>query len=217
MKPRRGQYPMDEARQGPAEIVNLSRCPDPAPVVRLAAGLLRDGELVAVPTETVYGLLANADLPAALERLSRAKGRPENRPYTCLVADVAALEAEQAELSPAAQRLIARFWPGPLTLVLRVGQGWRGFRLPDHPTAREIVRAAGCRVAAPSANRSGSAEPTTAQDVVRELGDRIRLILDGGPCRIGRPSTVVRVSEDICEILREGAIRRDQIEKAVTR
>lgn len=214
MKPRRGQYPMAEARQGAAEIVNLSRCPGPAPAVRLAAGLLRDGELVAVPTETVYGLLANADLPAALEGLSRAKGRPVNRPYTCLIADVAALAVEPVEVSPAAQRLIGRFWPGPLTVVLRVGEGWRGFRLPDHPLAREIVRAAGCRVAAPSANRSGSAEPITAQDVVRELGDRIRLILDGGPCRMAKPSTVVRVSGDKVEILRVGAIPQEEIEKA---
>jgi len=215
MKPRRGQCPMDKAREGPAEIVNLRRCPDSAPVVRLAAGLLREGELVAVPTETVYGLLANADLAAALERLSRVKGRPENRPYAFLIADVAALAAEQAEVSPAAQRLIGRFWPGPLTVVLRVGEGWRGFRLPDHPLAREIVRAAGCRVAAPSANRSGSAEPITPQDVVRELGDRIRLILDGGPCRMAKPSTVVRVSGDKIEILREGAITQEDIEKAV--
>lgn len=171
-----------------------------------AAALVRQGQIVAVPTETVYGLLANADMPEAVELLHRVKGRREGRPYTYLIADITVLEADGAEVSAAAERLIQRFWPGPLTLVLPVGEGWRGYRLPDHDFARQIIRAARCRVFAPSANKSGSAEPTTAQDVMRELGEEIPLILDGGPCRIGRFSTVVRVRGEVVEILREGAI-----------
>jgi L-threonylcarbamoyladenylate synthase len=195
-----------------AEIVELRRHPDAGQVVERAARLLRSGKLVAVPTETVYGVLANADLPQAVERLSRAKGRAEDRPYTHLIAEVAVLTAERAEIPPAARRLIERFWPGPLTLVLRVGDGWRGFRLPDHEIARQVVRRAGCRVAAPSANRSGAAEPTSAADVIRQLGDQIDLILDGGSCRIGKPSTVVRVDGERLDLLREGAIPREDIE-----
>ena len=214
MKPERRPCPPNAAPEGKAEIIVLRQHPDIEAVVRRAARLLREGWLVAVPTETVYGLLANADLPEAVERLGRAKGRPENRPYTYLIADAAVLETEGAEVPPAARRLVGLFWPGPLTVVLRVGEGWRGFRMPDHEIARRVVGAAGCRVFAPSANLSGSAEPTTAQDVLRDLGDRIRLVLDGGPCRIGRPSTVVRIDGERCEVLREGAILREDIEKA---
>jgi L-threonylcarbamoyladenylate synthase len=197
-----------------AEILDLSKQADTGRVVRLAAELLRAGKLVAAPTETVYGLLANADLPEAVERLSRVKGRADDRPYTHLIPDVAILEADRTKVPPRARRLISRFWPGPLTLVLRTEGGWRGYRLPDHALVREILRTAGCRVVAPSANRSGSKEPLTAQDVARELGSEIELILDGGPCRIGRPSTVVRVDKGRCEVLREGAIGSEEIERA---
>jgi L-threonylcarbamoyladenylate synthase len=215
MKPRNPQRAGDTCLARSAEIINLREHPNPEQVVGQAARLLRQGKLVAVPTETVYGLLANADMPEAVERLSRVKGRAENRPYTYLIADAAVLAAEGAEISPIARRLIGLFWPGPLTVVLRVGDDWRGFRLPDHPLVRKIVRAAGCRVVAPSANRSGAAEPTTASDVQREIGERIDLILDDGPCRIGKPSTVVRVQGDRLEVLREGAIAGKEIEKAV--
>ena len=214
MEPTGPQRPTGRDAGRGAEIIDLRQHPDAESVVRLAAGLLRGGDLVAVPTETVYGLLANADLRASVDRLSRVKGRAENRPYTYLIANAAVLEAERAAVSPTARRLIELFWPGPLTVVLRVGQGWRGFRLPDHRLAREIVRSAGCRIVAPSANRSGSAEPTTVQDVLREVGAEIRLVLDGGPCRIGKPSTVIRIDGDRCEVLREGAIPREEIEKA---
>ena len=213
MRPSSQQRPASASPGQMAEILDLTRQPDTERVVRHAARLVREGKLVAAPTETVYGLLANADLPAAVERLGRVKGRAEDRPYTYLISDAAVPEAEGAEVSPTARRLIERFWPGPLTVVLRVGDGWRGFRMPDHALCREIVRAAGCRVAAPSANRSGSAEPTTAQDVVREVGALIELILDGGPCRIGRPSTVVRIDGHRREVLREGAIARAEVER----
>ncbi len=196
-----------------AEIIDVREHPDTAAVVGLAGTLLREGELVAVPTETVYGLLANADLPQAVERLNRAKGRPADRPYTYLIPDVSAVEADRADVTLFARKLIARYWPGPLTLVLRVNDLWRGYRLPDHDLVRRILRAAGCRVFAPSANLSGSPEPLTAQDVQRQLGDRIRLILDAGPVPIGRPSTVVKVHPDRCEILREGAVSRTEIDK----
>lgn len=181
-----------------------------------AAEALREGELVAFPTETVYGLAANADRPDALERLQEAKGRPKGKPFTFLVAEATEVERQVGKPPPAARALMGAFWPGPLTLVLRgKGEETVGFRVPDETIALDLIRAAGVRLVAPSANRSGSAEPQTAEDVERELGGRIALILDGGRVRLGVPSTVVFVDDRSHRVLRAGAIGTERIQQVL--
>ena len=182
------------------------RAVDPAVIARAVACLLDDG-LVAFPTETVYGLGARADHPSALARLVAAKGRAPEKPCAVLVADAAAAWSMAAALSPLAERLMQRCWPGPLTLVVPARDGGTiGLRCPAHPVAQALVRAAGVPIAAPSANRSGAAEPRTAADVLAALDGTVELLLDGGPTREGRPSTVVRVDGERLDIVRKGAI-----------
>ncbi len=176
---------------------------DPAAVAE-AAALLRTGELVAFPTETVYGLGANALDATAVARIFAAKERPSFDPLIVHLADAAELAAhvEPADAAdPRVIRLAARFWPGPLTLVLGkqdhipgiVTAGLRtvGIRVPDHPVALALIRAAGVPLAAPSANRFGRVSPTRASHVARGLRGRVGLVLDGGPCRVGVESTVI--------------------------
>ena len=200
---------------------------DPAAIAE-AAALLRAGELVAFPTETVYGLGADALDPAAVARIFAAKERPSFDPLIVHLAD--ALEvgdhAEAADASdPRVARLAARFWPGPLTLVLRkrdhipgivtAGLPTVGLRVPDHPVARALIRAAGVPVAAPSANRFGRVSPTRASHVVRGLGPRVRLVLDGGPCRVGVESTVILLAEGRAALLRPGGVPAEAIETEI--
>ncbi len=180
-----------------------------------AAALLRAGELVAFPTETVYGLGASALDADAARRIYEAKGRPSDNPLIVHIADPA--EADAVAYVPYAyRRLAARFMPGPLTVIMPkracIPDGVTGgldtvaVRCPSHPAARRLIETAELPIAAPSANRSGSPSPTTAQHVLRDLGGRIRMILDGGPCEIGLESTVIRLTESGCEILRPGAV-----------
>jgi L-threonylcarbamoyladenylate synthase len=180
-----------------------------------AAALIRGGQLVAFPTETVYGLGADALNPEAVARIFEAKGRPRFDP---LIVHVASLEQarEVAEFSPRELELASAFWPGPLTLVLprrpsipdivTAGLDTVGVRMPAHPLALELIRAAGRPIAAPSANRFGCVSPTTADAVAEQLGGRVSLVLDGGPCVVGLESTVVLVLRDALEVLRPGAV-----------
>ena len=179
-----------------------------------AARLLRQGRLVAFPTETVYGLGADATDERAVAAVFAAKGRPADNPLILHVADArAALEV--AVWNDQARALARRFWPGPLTLVLlaapgvgaavRAGRATVAIRCPDHGLARAFLAAAGRPVAAPSANRSGRPSATTAAAVLEELGDRIDAILDGGRCRFGVESTVVDASGAVLRLLRLGA------------
>lgn len=193
----------------------------PRNLARLAR-VLRDGELVAVPTETVYGLAAHALDPAACRRIYRAKGRPSTDPlivHVLAAADVAAL----AILNPAAASLAAAFWPGPLTLVLNkrpvvpaivsAGLPSVAVRVPSHRLFRRLLRLTGLPLAAPSANPFGYVSPTTAEHVRAGLGTRIRHILDGGPCPVGLESTIVDVRDPSHpRLLRPGAISRRQLE-----
>jgi len=195
--------------------------PDPA-VLAEAAALLRRGELVAFPTETVYGLGANALDATAVDRLYRAKGRPGWNPLIVHVADAAAARALVSEWPEAAARLAERWWPGPLTLVLpkrpvvpdnvTAGLPTVALRVPRHPVALALLRAAGVPVAAPSANRSGQVSPTTAAHVVRSLGDRVPLVLDAGPTEVGIESTVVDLSGSRPRVLRPGGVSRADLE-----
>lgn len=197
---------------------------DPA-AIAAAAAALRAGGLVAFPTETVYGLGANARDPAAVARIFAAKGRPATNPLIVHVADAAAARELVSVWSPVAEALAARFWPGPLTLVLPKGPSLPdlvtaggptvGIRIPAHPAARALLRAAGVPVAAPSANRSTEVSPTTAAHVAASLGEAVDLILDGGPTTVGLESTVLDVSVSPPQILRPGMVTRAMLEEVV--
>ncbi|WP_123686544.1 L-threonylcarbamoyladenylate synthase [Amycolatopsis thermoflava] len=192
-----------------------------------AAGLLRAGRLVALPTETVYGLGANAEDAAAVTRVFQAKGRPPSHPLIVHIGG-AELLGEWVEEVPATARLLAEhFWPGPLTLVLRRaprvpleatgGLETVAVRVPGHPVALALLAAFGGGVVAPSANRFGSVSPTTAEHVRAELGDVVDFVLDGGPCGVGVESTIVDVTGDTPSVLRPGGVTREDLEAVLGR
>lgn len=195
----------------------------PAPRTLDEAGrLLAEGALVAFPTETVYGLGADATCDRAVAAVFEAKGRPRFNPLIIHVAEAAAAEA-LVVVDERARRLVARFWPGPLTLVLprrpdspvsllaSAGLDSLAVRLPDHPVARALITAAGRPLAAPSANRSGAVSPTTAAHVAESLGRRVAMILDGGPCRVGVESTVLDLCGDRPRLLRPGGVAAEDL------
>ena len=197
-------------------------CPaDPAGIGR-AAELLRAGGLVAVPTETVYGLAARADRDEAVAAIYRAKGRPDFNPLIVHVPDLSAAR-RLADFPPPAETLAAAFWPGPLTLVLPLragaaiapavtaGLGTVALRCPAHPVMRQVLDAAGVPLAAPSANRSGGVSPTAPAHVVASLGPAVDLVLDGGASAQGIESTIVAVRPDGWALLRPGPVTADQI------
>ncbi|MBA2673065.1 L-threonylcarbamoyladenylate synthase [Ramlibacter sp.] len=188
---------------------------------------LRDGELVAMPTETVYGLAADATSPDAVTKIFSAKGRPSNHPLIVHVADAQGVGTFAASVPPVAERLMRAFWPGPLTLILprrpEVGasvageQDTIGVRCPAHPVALALLRACAeagiAGLAAPSANRFGRVSPTTAAHVQAEFGDGL-LVLDGGACAIGIESSIVDCSRAVPVLLRPGMLSREQLEAA---
>lgn len=195
--------------------------PSPEAVAR-AAEILRAGGLVALPTETVYGLAADARSGEAVARIYEAKGRPRFNPLIAHVADRAAAE-RVAVFTPLAARLADAFWPGPLTLVLEkrpgaisdlatAGLDSVGVRVPAHPVARAVLDAFGGPLAAPSANRSGAVSPTTAAHVADGLGDRVEFILDGGPCTVGLESAIVDARDARGVLLRPGGLSRENLE-----
>ncbi len=199
---------------------------DPAAIAR-AATLLRAGQLVAFPTETVYGLAANALEAAAVARIFAAKGRPATNPVIVHVADLASAKSLVSAWPPLATRLAGRFWPGPLTLVLpkasivpdivTAGGQTVALRIPSHPAALALLRACGLPLAAPSANRSTELSPTLAEHVQQSLADRIALILDGGPTSGGLESTVLDVTTDPPTLLRPGLVTIAEIEAVIGR
>lgn len=192
-----------------------------------AAARLRAGQLVAFPTETVYGLGANALNPAAVEAIFKAKGRPASNPVIVHVADFATARMLSADWTPLAETLAKQFWPGPLTLVVQAapnvpsivmaGGTTVGIRIPDHAGARALIQAAGCPIAAPSANRSEAISPTAARHVAASLGEWVDdlLILDGGECGVGIESTVVDATGESAVILRPGDIAHADISAVV--
>ena len=196
-------------------------CPVTTDVAR-AAAVLRAGGLVALPTETVYGLGANALDPRAVARIFAAKRRPAFDPLIVHVATLDDWSRVASAMPPQALALARRFWPGPLTLVLpklpaipdivTSGLPTVGVRVPDHALMRAVLERAGCPVAAPSANRFGRLSPTRAAHVVEQLGDDIDLVLDGGPCAVGVESTIVRPDADGVTVLRLGGLPVEQIE-----
>jgi L-threonylcarbamoyladenylate synthase len=193
--------------------------------IRAAADALRRGDLVAFPTETVYGLGADALNPIAVARIFEAKGRPRFDPIIVHLARAADVARFAGPLSGLASRLAARFSPGPLTLVLQkrpaipdivtAGLDTVALRVPDHPVALALLREFDGPIAAPSANPFGTVSPTTAQHVVEGLGDALDLVLDGGPCRVGIESTVVAFEEGKPVVLRPGGIPTEDLESVV--
>ncbi len=200
--------------------------PDPVRIEQ-AAALLNAGQLVAFPTETVYGLGADAANPAAIARIFTAKGRPASHPLIVHLSGLAAAREWTAFMPEAALRLAEAFWPGPLTLVLPKashvlaavtgGQASVALRAPAHPVARALLAAFGRGIAAPSANRYGRISPTRAADVHEELGDRVALVLDGGDCEVGLESTIVACLDGRVTLLRPGAVSRSQVADIVGR
>lgn len=177
-----------------------------------AEAALSDGLIVAFPTETVYGLGVRHGDEAARLRLGTIKGRPSKKPFQVLLSDVERLEALCDPIPGAARRLAAAFWPGPLTLVVTDREGeWTGFRVPDHSVPRALARRMGGELVATSANRSGRPPALDAESVVREFGEEIAVVMDGGPVSLGRDSSVVRVSRTHWTLLREGAIAHKEI------
>ncbi len=186
-----------------------------------AAQILKNGGLVAIPTETVYGLGANGLDEAAVAKIFAAKGRPQDNPLILHVADGRDMEKFCHSIPESAYKLTEKFWPGPLTLVLpakdtvplstRAGLPTVAVRCPDNAITREIIRLSGVPVAAPSANISGKPSTTTAQHVLHDHQGRIDAIVDGGPCRVGVESTIVDLSEDRPRLLRPGGITPEQL------
>jgi L-threonylcarbamoyladenylate synthase len=182
--------------------------------IRKAAEIIRAGGLVVFPTETVYGLGANALDAAAVKKIYALKGRPATSPLIVHVSSVEQAREYAAEWSAEAEQLAHEYWPGPLTLVVpkqsvipdevTAGLPTVGLRMPRHPVALELLRAAGVPIAAPSANRFTQLSPTTAQHVREAFGDDTPFLLDGGPCEVGLESTVIAVTKDGLEVLRPG-------------
>ncbi|MFD7779020.1 L-threonylcarbamoyladenylate synthase [Streptomyces sp. NPDC059753] len=195
--------------------------------IEKAAGVLRAGGLVALPTETVYGLGANAEDPAAVKRIFQVKERPPSHPLIVHIGGAEQLDDWVQDAPQAARLLAEHFWPGPLTLVLRRGtrvplEATGGLetvavRVPDHPVALALLAAFGGGVTAPSANRFGSVSPTTADHVRAELGDAVDFVLDGGPCEVGVESTIVDATGDAPSILRPGGVTREDLEAVLGR
>ncbi|HEY6234544.1 MAG TPA: L-threonylcarbamoyladenylate synthase, partial [Candidatus Elarobacter sp.] len=194
-------------------------------VVARAVGVLRGGGVVAIPTETVYGLAADVANEAAIARVYAIKGRPAEHPLIVHVHDAPALDGYVADVTPALRALAARFWPGPLTAIVARGprtprtvtggQDTVAVRVPDHPLALAILAAFGGALAAPSANRFGRISPTSGDHVRTDLGDEVDLIVDGGPARVGIESTIVDLTGAVPAVLRAGTITASQLGDAL--
>jgi len=189
--------------------------------IRKGAQVLLHGGVVAFPTETVYGLGGDAKNPVAIKRIFDIKGRPVDHPLIVHLSSLSQLQDWACDIPAAAFRLAETFWPGPLTLILKKhpsvplcvtgGQNTVGLRIPDHPVALFLLREFGGGLAAPSANRYGRISPTTAAHVLEELQERVDMVLDGGPCRVGLESTIISMVEDIPRLLRYGGIPAPEI------
>jgi L-threonylcarbamoyladenylate synthase len=196
-------------------------------LIHRAVEILRRGSVIAQPTETVYGLAANAEDELAVRRIFAIKGRPATHPLIVHLPDAEALPQWARHVPDEARRLAAAFWPGPLTLVLprtsratdavTGGQDTVAVRVPNHPVALAVLRELGGGLAAPSANRFGRVSPTTAEHVRADLGDDVELILDGGPCTVGVESTIVDLSSGEPAILRPGGLPTEELERVLGR
>ena len=195
------------------------------PGVAEAARLLREGGVVAIPTETVYGLAADAFNEGAIRRVFEAKGRPQDNPLIVHISDMAQLPDLVTEIPDTAKRLAAAYWPGPLTMVLprserlpacvSAGLDTVAIRMPSHPVARAVIEQSGCPLAAPSANRSGRPSPTTARHVLDDLDGRIDAVLMSEDCDVGVESTVILLAGGAKRLLRPGGVTREMLEAVI--
>ncbi len=195
--------------------------------IEKAAQILKDGGLVGIPTETVYGLAANALDGAAVAKIFEAKGRPMDNPLIVHVADFNDIESFNlvSEIPGSARLLAKRFWPGPLTMIMKKGKAVPdevsagldtvAIRFPSHPVAQAIIRAAQLPLAAPSANLSGSPSPTTARHVMNDLDGKIQAVLDGGECEVGLESTVITLADGVPRVLRPGGVTVEQLRETL--
>ena len=193
--------------------------------IQAAADILRAGGLVAVPTETVYGLAADATQERAVQANYDAKGRPETKPLSVLVDGMGMAEAVCRDIPADAYRLAEAFWPGPLTMIFRgngtlplivpAGGKTQGVRCPDHPDTLAVIRALGRPLACPAANLSGQPSPRSADEVLAQLGGRIDAVLDGGPCSLGMESTILDLTAAPYRILRPGGLSREAMERVL--
>jgi L-threonylcarbamoyladenylate synthase len=198
-----------------------------ATAIERAVALLRQGELVAFPTETVYGLGADASNPVAVAKIFAVKGRPQDHPLIVHIPDAGHLARWARDIPDKAHVLARAFWPGPLTMILKRrpgvidaitgGQDTVGLRVPNHPRALELLKAFDGGLAAPSANRFGHVSPTTAQHVCDELGDAVAMVLDGGSCQVGIESTIVDLTGERTTILRPGMVSAHDLGKVLGR
>ncbi len=194
-------------------------------VMRKAAGIIKSGGIVAFPTETVYGLGADAFNPLAVARIFEAKGRPLFDPLIVHIADLSQMKRLTTGMDRRAGRLAGRFWPGPLTLVLpkhglvpdivTAGLDTVAIRMPDHLIARDLIIGSGTPIAAPSANRFGYISPTKASHVLDQMGDRVDMIIDGGDCAVGVESTIIKLDGERSVILRPGGVPVEEIESVI--
>lgn len=192
-------------------------------LIKKAVELLNQGQLIGLPTETVYGLAGDAKNEAAIKKIFQAKGRPENHPLIVHIGTLKEVDDWAKQISPNAKKLMQKFWPGPLTLILKKqnhvsnlltgGQDSIGLRMPNHPMALEVLTTFGSALAAPSANQFGHISPTRPEDVIEELDDHVALVLPGGATDIGIESTIVDARIEPCTILRQGAITQAMLEK----
>lgn len=206
-------------------IIQVTGDPQTSEAIQKAAEHLKEGRLVAFPTETVYGLGGRADVSSTVESIYRAKGRPSTNPLIVHVTDISAAKKYVQAWPDAAEKLAQKYWPGPLTLVLpsngtlpdqvRAGQSTIALRVPMHPVAQALLKVSGLAIAAPSANRSGHISPSRAEHVLRSLREPIAMILDGGPSDVGVESTIVDVSGKTPMLLRHGQITAQEIEETL--
>jgi len=193
--------------------------------LKIAAQVIKRGGMVAFPTETVYGLGSNGLNPAAIKKIFRAKGRPQDNPLILHISGIDELDVLVKEISSQAEKLISKFWPGPMTLVFKksrivpdevtAGLDTVAIRMPDNPIARMLIRLSECPIAAPSANLSGKPSPTKVEHVIADLSGKVDIIIDGGNTPVGVESTVVDVTRTPPMILRPGGITREQLEEVV--
>lgn len=181
--------------------------------IDFAVECLKQGKIVALPTETVYGLAASSANKTAVEKLYQIKNRPKDKPFTLAISNIEKAEELAGNLSPLAYKLMHRFWPGPLTLLLKAKDaGICGLRIPNNNITLEIIKKLGAAIVFPSANISGQAPALTAEDILKELEGKVDLIIDSGKAELGKPSTIIDLTGDLPKITREGAIKKEILE-----
>lgn len=183
-------------------------------IIAKASEIIKKGGLVVFPTETVYGIAANLLDKKAIERLYKIKNRPVNKPFTVHISDLKTIEGMGCKVTGQARRLIDKFWPGPLTIILKSKDKRSiGFRMPSNRVALDLIKASRVPIIAPSANLSGRIPPASAADILKDLDGKVDMVLDGGNAEIGVESTVVDLTVKPAKVLREGAIESKQILK----